>query len=713
MDISAAIESFRSRATPAEMVSAFDPDALAGSTKAVYKSYLNKLPYLLERQDTHESVALALALLQEKREQAILEMRDRGLFRISRYDFGESACVVVDTLVLAGKNHSLKTEALEYLLSVQALHSLRLQIKPIFSYIFKEIERFKYTVLKSTFVVIDRMFLGNWSGGDKSLPGDHPLHHSMEDFAEAFSTIIGIFKKRFGITVSDWQRSDSDGINNSSIYIFILTAAAQLNAFKQAEVMLDGLPYGARLVGSRVHVFSIDPLFEKTVRLGYVQQEKQSLIRVRKFLEQHDSSKLGMPSLLEETKKLFDAGLKNLISIKEEPVRRLVFAIPHFIGRIICYEGLFLEEGLSMMRLDVDNFSDDNPLLREIKPGVNVRHILLAQRFFSFVACVYELALEEISQDERKSITAQSVINIIPREGIVKFLSLGMPEDVAEEVITMLSLPAKGDLIDIQYFPLIPASSDIVCSSRVFSASNIVRNICVSNRLHKGWSIGCDPMMIRLRSALLQAGFLVEMEVSLPFGTDLDADILAYKDGMLLLLECKHIYHPCNVHELRNPLWHIEKAGRQLIARIPLLSDKNNLARLLRSVKWNDARVEEIRGSIVTSTRVLHGWEVNGYPVIQVNEFINVLVRGFIAGPEGDYRFWESDELAIRDISRYLDGTTIIEDQLNGMSPRMEIHPYGTSQLVYETWSVSEEDFSDRLAKKYKFTARPLDKDKL
>mgnify|MGYP001036132922 CR=1 FL=1 len=713
MDISAALETFRTRATPSEMVSAFDSNALANSTKAVYKNHLNKLSSLFECQDTHESVAVALALLQAKREQAIWDMRDKGLFRISRYDFGESACVAVDTLILAGKICNLKSEALEYLLSAQALHSLRLQIKPIFSYISGEIERFKGTILKSMFVVIDRIFLGRWSGGDKNRPSDHPLHHSMEDFAEAFSTVIGIFKKRFGITVSDWQRADPDGLNDSNIYIFILTAAAQLNAFKQAEVMLDGLPYGARLVGSNVHVFSIDPLFEKTVRLGYVQQEKQSLIRVQKFSELHHSSELRMPSLVEEAKKLFDAGLKDLIFIKEEPVRRLVFAIPPFIGEIIGYGGVFLEEGLSITRLDVDDFSDDDPLLREIKPGVSVRHLLHAQRFFSFLACIYELALEEVPEDERKFITVQSVINIIPREGIVKSLSLGMPEEVAEEVITMLSLPTEGDFIDIQYFPLISASSDIVCSSRVLSASNIVRNIYVSNRLHKGWQIGCDPMIIKLRSALLKAGFLVEMEVSLPFGKDLDADILAYKDGMLLLLECKHVYHPCNMHELRNPLWHIEKAGSQLNARIPLLSDKKNLDSLLRLVGWSDTKVDEVRGSIITSTRVLHGWQVDGYPVIQANEFINVLTGGFIAGPEGDYRFWEGDELTIRDIGRYLDGDTIIGDQLNGMESRLEVHPYGTSQLVYETWSVNEEGFSDRLAKKYKFTARPINKDKL
>ncbi|RMM43915.1 hypothetical protein ALQ78_01300 [Pseudomonas syringae pv. aptata] len=709
MDISVALERFRARATPSEMVSVFDPDTLAESTKTVYKSYLKKLSSIFESQDTHESVALTLALLQAKRGQAVWDMREKGFFRISRYDFDESACTAVDVLIMAGRNGNLETEALEYLLSVQALHSLRSQIKPIYSYIAGEVERFRGTILKSIFVVIDRMFLGQWNGGDKNLPSDHPLHHSMEDFAEAFSTIVGIFKKRFGVTLSDWQRADPDRLNSSNTYIFILTAAAQLNAFKQAEVMLDGLPYGARLVENKVHIFSKDPLFEKTIRLGYVQQEKQSIIRVQKTAELHHSSELKMPSLIEEAKKLYDAGLKKFIYVMEEPVRRLVFAIPHSVVGIIGYKGVFIEEFLSIMRLDVDDFSDDDPLAREIKPGINIRHLLHAQRLFSFVACMYELALEEMPEDERKFITAQSAINIIPRKGVVKSLSLGMPEEVAEEVVSMLSLPAEGDLIDIQYFPFIPAGDDIVFSSRVLSASNIARNIYVSNRLYKGWPIGRDPMIIKLRASLLEAGFLVEMEVDLPFGKDLDADILAYKDGMLLFLECKHVYHPCNMHEMRNTLWHVEKGGIQLKARIPLLSDKKNLDSLLLQVGWTGIEVDDVRGSIITSTRVLHGWKAHGYPVVQANEFINVLVRGFIAGPEGNYHFWEGDKLAVRDISLYLDGVTIIDDQLSSMKSRLEVHPYGTSKLIYETWSIYEEGFADKLTQKYRFTRRPAD----
>ncbi|ROM54382.1 hypothetical protein [Pseudomonas rhodesiae] len=713
MDISAAYEAFRILSTPSNMVSAFNPNILISSTRLLYKDLLNRLPLYLEQHDTHESVALALTLLQAKSDQAIWGMREKGFFRLSRYDFGESVCVVVEKLLMAGKVCNLRKDTLDYLYSIQALHSLRLQAKPIFSYISGEIERSKSTVLKSTFVVIDRMFLGGWSGGDKNHTSDHPLHHSMEDFAEAFSTIIRIYKNRHGLTVLDWQKADPDGLNDSNLYLFILTAAAQLNAFKQAEVMLDGLPYGAKLVGGNVHIFSSDPLFEKTVRLGYVQQEKQSEIRTQKIAQLYHSSKRKMPSLIEEAKRLFDAGLKDFIFVKEEPVRRLVFAIPKisYVENIIGYAGLFLEEALSMMRLDVDEFSDDDLLLREVKPGINISHILRAQRFFSFLACIYEMALEKLPENERKFIAAQSVINIVPREGVVKSLSIGMPEEVAQEIISMLSLPVEGDLIDIQYFPLIPASSDIVYSARVLSASNIVRNIYVSNRLHKGWKTGCDPMVIKLKSAFLQAGFRVEIEVDLPFGKDLDADILAYKDGMLLLLECKHIYHPCNMHELRNTLWHIEKGVSQLNTRVPFLSNQTHLDRLLRQVGWNGVTVDDIRGAIITSTRVLHGWCAGGYPVVQANEFINVLTRGEIIGPEGDYRFWEDDNLTVKDVGRYLDRTTIIEDQLNNLEPRLEVHPYGASQLIYETWSVNEDSFAARLAKKYKFTPRKTNKD--
>ncbi|MDR9875455.1 hypothetical protein RJC98_09690 [Pseudomonas allii] len=708
IDIAKAYETFEALNTPSEMVDAFDPAITPSSTRTTYKNYLKKLPVHLENQHTHESVALALALLQANRSQAIYDMREKGFFRLSRYGFGDSACATVDALLLAGERCGLNEETLEYLVSVQALHSLRPQITPLYSYISDQVNRYKKTILKSMFVVIDRMFLGAWQGGDRNLPSDQPLHHSMEDFAEAFSTVIGVFRKSHGITLSDWQDADPDGLNSTNIYLFVLTAAAQLNSFKQAETMLDGLPYKAGLRGKDVYISSIDPLFEKTVRLGYVQQEKQSEIRFRKMAEFYHSPDAGLPSLMKETKRLFDAGLHQFVYVNEHPQRRLVFAIPEGLGveGLIGYEGTFLEEELAIMRMDVDDFSDDNPLLREIKPGIRAFHFLRAQRFFSFIAYMYEFAFENLPDEDKQFITAQSAINIMPRKGLIKSLSLAIPEEIVDSVIEMLVLPAAGDLIDIQYFPLIAAEDDIICSSRVLSASNIIRNLYVSNRLHKGWEKGCDPMIIRLKSALIKAGFRVEMEVDLPFGESLDADLLAYKDGLLLLLECKHMYHPCNMHELRNPLWHVQKGADQLNVRLPFLDKKKHLDDVLSLVKWGEVEINEIRGAIVTSTRVLHGWRTGGYPVIQAKEFINVLTGGIIVGPEGNYHFWEGEKLTVGDVGRYLDGSTVIEDQLESMEPRLEYHPYGGSQLVYETWKNNEEEHGKRLAKKYKFTAR-------
>lgn len=364
MNILMAYEAFQALATPSEMVVAIDSTVVASSTKAAYKEYLKKLPSCLENGKTHESVALALALLQAKRDQAISDMREKGCFRLSRYGFADSACVTVDALILAGKICNLSNKTLDYLLSVQALHSLRSQMLPIYAYISGEVRRHKKTALKSMFVVIDRMFLGAWKGGDKQLPSDHPLHHSMEDFAEAFSTVIGIFKKNHGLAKSDWQNADPDGLNSTSIYLFILTAAAQLNSFKQAEVMLDGLPYSAKLSGRDVHIFSKDLLFEKTVRLGYIQQERQSEIRFKKVAELYRSSNQKLSSLMEVAEKLFDAGLSQFVFVKDFPQRRLVFAMPEGFGieEIIGFEGVYLEEMLSIMRMDVDEYADDNPL---------------------------------------------------------------------------------------------------------------------------------------------------------------------------------------------------------------------------------------------------------------------------------------------------------------------------------------------------------------
>ena len=49
--------------------------------------------------------------------------------------------------------------------------------------------------------------------------------------------------------------------------------------------------------------------------------------------------------------------------------------------------------------------------------------------------------------------------------------------------------------------------------------------------------------------------------------TNTDTDLVAYRDGVLYLFECKNAYHPCNPHEMRNSYDHIRKAGTQLTFR--------------------------------------------------------------------------------------------------------------------------------------------------
>jgi hypothetical protein len=216
-------------------------------------------------------------------------------------------------------------------------------------------------------------------------------------------------------------------------------------------------------------------------------------------------------------------------------------------------------------------------------------------------------------------------------------------------------------------------------------------------------------MILKIKSALEVAGFKVEIEVDAPFGKNLDIDVLAYRDGLLLALECKHVYHPCNMHELRNTLWHIKKGSDQLSIRLPYLHNKENVQKLLNKVGWLDAHVDKVRGAIVTSTRVLHGWRPEGYPVIQAKEFMNVLTRGVIVGPEGSFHLWENETLSIVDVENYLDGSIFIEDQLNCMIPIMENHPFNTQKLIFETWQFDGKGHGDRLAKKYRFTKHPTD----
>lgn len=699
---------FQSCTSTDEMIAIFDMIGECTTSSNEYKLAKKNLIELFLKDDGHSAAALVLSLVKSKGDTLIKDLRKVGAFRLSRYKYGRASVIAVSALVYISKKTNLSIDSIRYLNSIKTLHFLRADLFRQEQYLISQLNKRRRSVLKTLLVIVDRAFLNGWSGGNKSLPSNDIMHHSLEDLAEALSTIVLIFKREFGLKPLDWEHLNQDGVLDKNEHLELLKISCAINNFKRAETLIDGLPYNAKHVNDKVIVYSTDPQVEKSVRLGYIQQIAQSEIRINAALESQALTE-SIPRFGDVIANIFRRFLKHFVIIEDYPVKRLRFAVPAESGFIATLNQPhpYFEEFLLILQLDVDDFSGEVLWDSEIKDGIKVSDVLKIQRFFSLLNKVYKLALNEYDGEDIDRLETESVATFMHREAFLKVLGHVVKREVAEQLIEMLTLSDEAEHIDLQYRPFIKAGDYIVCSPSLVTYSNLVRNISVSNTLYTGWPQGEDPMVLKLRDALAAAGFMVEIEVEFPFGKDLDADVLALKDGVLFIFECKHAYHPCNVHELRNVHYHIKKGESQLDIRAQFLKKPELQRRLLKKLGWPEENISQVSGAIVTSTRVFHGSYSGNWLVVQANELMNIISRGLVRVLDGAYRIWKKDEFQVSDLLAYIDGETLTSDQLSTMIPFNESHPMGSRELVFESWQMAPLKQAEIFRQRYKYVHTP------
>lgn len=681
-------------------------DQLLNLKRSDFDSTSDRIKEHLSKGEITAATAVTFALLRVAGESALWELRRRGVFRISRYRFSDAPCHIVAAIQQIAARIQMTVDALKYLSSLEAMYSLRAGLKSLNDEVISILVEKRRVVSKSILGTLERLFFFPWPGGNVTLPGDNPLHHSTEDLAEAASWVLAVLRDEVGIQSADWYMPDEEELAKpDNIYLRVLLTVSRLNQFRHTEVLIDGLPYEAFQDGDDVIVQSCPDDLEKTVRLGYAQQEIQAFIRLQEFPNWENAKKFQPRADI--VRQLYNELFASSVKIEEKPIARVTFPIPldEVLIAYLSHVHPFLEEMGMLLQLDVDYLDGKANPNSEIVGGVTVIDIIRIQRLFDLLSWIYVYAVKQlVPEPEHLALLAQSSIFVMKKAHVEMLLELAIPEERVLKAIDLLLMPAGSDYVDLQYTPLIDLGNYVAGSAAVIARSNLVRNVQVAKGLHKGWPTGQDPMILELRDELKSAGFNVEIEVKFPFGKDLDGDVVAFRDGTLFLFECKHAYHPCSNHELRNVYAHIEKAATQLNQRAPSLLDPIIQKKLFTSLGWPSAAVTRVCVAIVTSTRVFHGLTLSGHRVVQIHALINAIARGELRVPGGAYSFWRGDAFCTDDLVDYLDGKTVIQDELDSMMPRKEVQPYGTRRLVRKTWTFDMNRGTEIAATRYRFT---------
>ena len=692
--------------SPAEMISALKTLQRPQRSKALereIKAFIQQLGSHLEAQRKPEAMATALAILFADAEYAVAKMRRDGVLRASKYGFRgllianvARAALDIRPLLIA------RDERFEYLKSVVALTKLAPSALALHDKIVKILRRREDVALKTVLAVLNSRFYHH-NPPDVSLSSLKMDRYTVEDVSDGASLILSIYREIFPIHDNCCNHVDIEGIMGATpVYERLFLAAIRLTKFKDAEVLIDGLPFQARMDVGGVHISSVDPDIEKSIRLGYIQGQNQVAIRARHLRDSNPP--LSMREVIE---KGFERGaLDRLVELVDKPVRRFRLFLPTApqVFQMFRTNEMLRDDIESLLMIDADIFGELDPNL-QITPYVTAMDLLKVQRYFNFISCLYQKKIETIEDaEDRAYLTFSSTIPVVPHDQLFGQLQLIFDDATkSREIIRLLVIDYGSSHIDLQYTPLIDLGTYYVIAPHVLAASNLVRNVTVAKKLREFALGSADPMIRAVVKALASAGFQVRSDFALKVnGKDIELDIVAWRDSALFLFECKNAYHPCSAHEMRNSFDHIQKAQDQLDVRRDLFRDPRNQATLFGKLGWKVPPTAELYTGIVIANRIFHGVQFNGHPVRQAHELINVLQNGTLGGDGHDLRFWTSDGFTTCDLVTYLAGDSLATKQLSALEPYSVEIDLGAKRLVFDSYALDPQKLIDVMVASYR-----------
>lgn len=680
------------------------PEATQAEAKVLYK----RLRGYIDANDHRNAVASVLALLRHDGSLWIARIRRDGLFRASRYGY-DVGCLkkIVGTALKVSTTASLPSKQIQYLESVHALLELARPAKQIHRGIVERLKARKSTALKTLLAFVNFTFSSNLIGSDQS-DGSHLQNWSATEFASAFSRLYMIARDDIGINAFTWIWTDDLAASpHESIYSSLLMDALRLNELIDAEVLLDGLPYKAEATPDGVLVSAINPDFERSVRLGYIQSDLQLQIRAMSSLQHLGERQSEIPSLEDALAPFIDAGLMEFVSLKKEPFERIVIEVPGIppLIELLNFNGLFLEEFPLFHGALIDNFQPPENDNLQVSEHLSIMDLFKAQRLFDLIDVMFCQKLEALDDPVKsKVLRLRSTVMVTARADLEQILQFVMSLEKAQELISLLSLPAtssaKGSdvYIDLQYRPFVHSPDTegnyIAIPPAIVAKSNLLRSIMHSSGIKRATSADDDPMQVAVAAALREAGFLVQESFEFNINGRRETDIFCYREGVLFVIECKNAYHPCSPHELRNSYDLVLKAEEQLDIRSQWLAKPGNQMRLLEALSWKATVPTCVRTCIVTANRAFNGSWCGVHPVRQAHELINVLVDGHIGlGPgKSRHRFWRSENFKVTDLLDYLDGKSVLQMQHAAMTPTTREITLKDRRLKFAQFAMDLED---------------------
>lgn len=627
-----------------------------------------------------------------------------GAFRSSKYNYNYKLLREVLDVVQFQYEKADKNET--YFNSVRALLLVSPDILHLENKI-KTIIKSRPHFLKTMLALAEIKFVDLIDKPEQNSFHQEGFYLNKEDIISSVSQILLIYLNAIKEPAKNTFIYIDENIQEN-VYTALFLDAYKIQCFNACEIELDFFGHIAYYSEPDKTIILENDKFDIAKSYGYT----KTLLRHASLANQIDYSVESptfedfLNTYWQKDRELEHSSFYELV---KEPIERIVvrtlFLAHDDPANIFSTKILFKDEIIAMEILCQENY---NPSLLEknIYKEFKIFDIIKIQRLFKFISFIFRkayIAEKEKSKKDIEIIRKRSVLPVIQYDIAASMLNsiCNVPLEQCKELIDRLSIDLSSgnnlEWIDLQYTPILKLHERCLFLPTVFSASNIVRSLSLSEKIHLSAFENNDNMINAVCESLKSKGFNIYNEIT--FG-DVEIDIGAYRDGELFLFECKNPYHPVNDFELRNTFSHLEKGFFQIQKIKSKLEDLHNLKNF--TAKLGGHNVKDIHYGIINANRALTGLEYDGVRVFHANELINFLNTGEILSNAQYYNCWKDKTFDTTDLIDFINGKVITCDFIDCIEKNVDYIKLRTHMMGFNHYGLRLDELDKLNAKKYR-----------
>ncbi|WP_299808957.1 hypothetical protein [uncultured Roseibium sp.] len=639
-----------------------------------------------------------------------------GTLRASKYKFRTNQLLdVFAALEVVATELSLNTDDLRYLNSMKLLAEFAPEVEDLDQSLRRFLRRNADTALKSVIARVDALFMISHDV-DQAKNKNALNSYSKEELAEGASYIIHCINEEIGISDAHFGMMLERKIARGLIDKMILKACKIRQVF-EAEMLVEAFNYRCTVTGGKISISAKDPVLEKSIRLGYVQNELASM---KGHLERVQAIEDGAHSVFAIADDFFENFHGQVVQRIEVPVSRFTFNIPDVppIHDLFQNNSFTIEEALYLQELiDTERVTWKELKEFEYRPGLTLLDFSRVHRLFLFIS---RLAMRQLTPllESDAELAYRSLVPVFKIKTLKQLLGWCVQKEHVDAVLDFLSwVPGHSDFFDLQYKPILHCNEYCLVPLHITGMTNWYRNMARNENQRLIKMLDTDAAERSVASDLQGARceFVAQGFETVLEGQRIEIDVICRFGGYLFLFECKHPTLPCNVHELRTSYKHMLKGAQQLGRLKNLLKAPDVEKELYRRLGWEVGPSNEIVTCIVSGNGMFSGLRIEGHPVRRLQELSNMVqtgvIRTMIASMEvGDTnqtietselverKLWNDEKFTPEFLREYLNEDKLTRMLFESMVEFERTYTVGSRKLAFLTYALDTQAFADTVA---------------